>query len=396
MIIHSTIFYTWRHPLGSFVGNTIWHTLSGFGRESPVGHPRKAVFSHPGFLRVVFPQSWILITWQAALPCAKLTAKRPCQKEPSKKDFTLSSGVKHLCIMKVQLYSTQLSAGSPSFAPLPGHACVMTDLDFDLLQIDPVWRWYLFVQGNVEPSNIFWEYCARSCQSATHQDVKRFWPKRQAIHAQSAICKKILQNFCFFLTKKKDGNLVQKSWEVCELLTYIKMNGTNGNHLFAVLPRRLPSEMFHRCYTFLWWGPKGSEDARWGVLFYFGCRRDELSWVSEESGCEMMWLVEQTGLQQITVQQSEKVVTNAWKISVVRLWMLVAHKPCFPSWCRWSVLLKTLQHLPAPWNTRQDRASKAPGVFWAHERAKTPVKSSAKGSFESLDGYTVGLRRNFC
>lgn len=134
---------------------------------------------------------------------------------------------------------------------------------------------------------------------------------------------------------------VKKSWQVCELLTSKISFRSATSEMFS-------SEMFHRCYTFFWCGrcgPKGGKAARWGCPFDFGCRRDELRklWKWRESGCKMIWSVEQTGLRQNTNDDHGEIVKP-----------LLAH-------------------------TDQDRASKAPGVFWVRERAKkTPVKSSAK------------------
>lgn len=108
--------YTWRHP-------TISHTLSGFGRESPAGHPTKKGLSQ-AVLCVVFLQSWILSCF-AMCETYPVSPKHPTLNSTSKKDFT--SAVSHCRLTKVQLYSTQLSAASPAFAPLPGHAQLCDD-----------------------------------------------------------------------------------------------------------------------------------------------------------------------------------------------------------------------------------------------------------------------------
>ena len=88
---------------------------------------------------------------------------------------------------------------------------------------------------------------------------------------QSAICNKILQNLWFFGPRNRMEIWIKKSWQVCELLTSKISFRSATSEMFS-------SEMFHRCYTFFWCGPKGGKATRWGCPFDFGCcrRRDEL------------------------------------------------------------------------------------------------------------------------
>ena len=81
--------YTWRHP-------TISHTLSGFGRESPAGHPKKKRFCRGHFYVSCFCslESWLL----CKLFCNVRKLILFLRNIPSwillpKKDFTLSSAV---------------------------------------------------------------------------------------------------------------------------------------------------------------------------------------------------------------------------------------------------------------------------------------------------------------
>lgn len=262
----------------------------------------------------------------------------------SKKDFTLSSAVSHCCLSCL----------------LPAHPL----LHFQAMhsQCTVVW-WQILTLRNLFykyminiPSVTLIPVWSGKCWKVNYhlrilcQVLPKCRPSRcQAFLAQEASSPQSAKRFyktSGFLDQEMGWKIgwkfwVKKSWQVCELLTSKISFPSATSEMFS-------SEMFHRCHTFFWcgWcGPKGGKTARWGCPFDFGCRRDKLRklWKWRESGCKMIWSVEQTGLRQNTNDDHGEIVKP-----------LLAH-------------------------TDQDRASKAPGVFWVRERAKkTPVKSSAK------------------
>lgn len=279
MIIHSTIFYTWRHP-------TISHTLSGFGRESPAGHPTKNGLSQ-AFL--CFKMSAVLNP-DYCVNCFAMCENLSCLNIPSwillpKKDFTRSSAVSATILHSVVCCQPILCSTSRPCTVVWWQILTLRIfvykymINIPSVTLIPVWsgkcwkvKYLLRILCQVLPK------CRPSrCQVFLAQE---------ASSPQSA--KRFYKNLWFFGPRNRIENRmeiwVKKSWQVCELLTSKISFGSATSKMFS-------SEMFHRCYTFFWcgWcGPKGGKAARWGCPFDFGCRRE----VVEVERVDVRWFDE--------------------------------------------------------------------------------------------------------
>lgn len=185
--------YTWKHP-------TVSHTLSGFGRESPAGHPKKTVCRRHFYVSCFCSlESWLL---------CKLFCNVRNLSYFSKTSHLEFYFQKRLHTFKCcQCNYTPLSCLLPAHPLLhfqAVHSCVMTDLDFKdfCLQI-----YNKYIQCDVDTCLIremlkgqisFENIVPGPAKVPPIKMSSVFGPRGK----QSAICKKILQNPLVFWTKK--------------------------------------------------------------------------------------------------------------------------------------------------------------------------------------------------